>query len=169
MAAINDAARVWLADMAEGDSSAEGGIPPALFAAVARLSAIEAADDPAALPQPRLRVRTRSGDWLLLHASRLHRPHLAPRAVVVIERLEDLELAPFITQMLGLTQREGEVCQLVLRGLATKDISARLRISAHTVQDHLKRISTKRASAAGANWWVSFSSSTDVHGKPFRT
>jgi DNA-binding CsgD family transcriptional regulator len=143
VAAINDAARVWLADMAEGDSLAEGGLPPALFAAVARLRAIEAADDPVALPQPRLRVRTRSGDWLLLHASRLHRPHSAPRAVVIIERLEDLELAPFISQMLGLTQREGEVCQLVVRGLATTDISTCLRISAHTVQDHLKRIFDK--------------------------
>jgi DNA-binding CsgD family transcriptional regulator len=143
VAAINDAARMWLADMAEADSPAKDGLPAALFAVVARLRAIEMADDPVSLPQPRVRVRTRHGDWLLLHSSRLHRAGSEQRAAVVIERLEDLEIAPIMSQMLGLAQREGEVCRLVIGGLSTTEISTRLHISAHTVQDHLKRVFDK--------------------------
>ncbi len=38
----------------------------------------------------------------------------------------------------GLTRREREVVQHLLRGLSTGDIAARMGISAHTVRDHLK-------------------------------
>jgi DNA-binding CsgD family transcriptional regulator len=37
-----------------------------------------------------------------------------------------------------LTTRERDVCQEVIAGHSTSDIAARLFISAHTVQDHLK-------------------------------
>jgi DNA-binding NarL/FixJ family response regulator len=43
----------------------------------------------------------------------------------------------------GLTSREQTVTELVCRGLSTREIGARLHISEHTVQDHLKSIFDK--------------------------
>jgi DNA-binding CsgD family transcriptional regulator len=43
----------------------------------------------------------------------------------------------------GLTNREQSVTRLVCRGLSTREIGARLRISENTVQDHLKSVFDK--------------------------
>jgi DNA-binding CsgD family transcriptional regulator len=62
---------------------------------------------------------------------------------VVIEPAPSAELAPLLLQAHGLTPKEAEVARLVLLGYSTKQISAALFISAHTVQDHLKSIFDK--------------------------
>jgi DNA-binding CsgD family transcriptional regulator len=52
-------------------------------------------------------------------------------------------VAPLVLQAYGLTDREAQVAQLVLRGLATGEIADRLYITALTVQQHLKAIFDK--------------------------
>lgn len=47
-------------------------------------------------------------------------------------------MAPLLLRAYGLTPREQQVTQLVLRGATTAQIAARLAISRHTVADHLK-------------------------------
>ena len=42
-----------------------------------------------------------------------------------------------------MTARERDVCREVIAGHSTADIAARLFISAHTVQDHLKSVFAK--------------------------
>ena len=53
------------------------------------------------------------------------------------------QVAPLIARAHQLSQRETEIALLVLRGLNTSEIAAKLFITAYTVQDHLKSIFEK--------------------------
>lgn len=91
---------------------------------------------------PRLRVRTRTGRWAVLHASRLD-TEATPAIAVIIEEPSPAELSPILMMAYGLTKQEQAITGLVCRGLSTREISGRLHISLNTVQDHLKSIFDK--------------------------
>jgi DNA-binding NarL/FixJ family response regulator len=141
--AANDAAERWLDELAAGEGYVPGSLPDALCAAAARLWAIERAEEPQSMQPPVARARTQSGKWLTMHASRLADSRGDGALAVIIEPSEPLDIAPLIVQAYGLTRRESDVAMLVLRGLSTAQISARLHISENTVQDHLKAIFDK--------------------------
>jgi DNA-binding CsgD family transcriptional regulator len=88
-------------------------------------------------------VPTSDGGWLKLHASRLHGDGAGDRTAVIVERASASETVPLALAAYGLTPREAEVARLVLRGTPTRAIANALRISAHTVQDHLKMVFDK--------------------------
>jgi DNA-binding CsgD family transcriptional regulator len=52
-------------------------------------------------------------------------------------------VAPLLLKAYGLTPREQEVAQLLLRGATTTQASRRLGISGYTVTDHVKSIFEK--------------------------
>ena len=145
VAAANDTGLAWLDQLepaaGAGAGAGAGTLPPAIHAVLARLRVLDA--DPAAAPPPRLPVRARSGRWLVLHASHLHGPRKEGRTAVIIQPGRPLELAPLIAGAYGLSRRERDICLLVLHGRSTSEISARLHISANTVQEHLKSIFRK--------------------------
>lgn len=135
------AANGWLAEI--GDWPRRNEVPQALRAVAGRLRELELQTTPSAGIIPRVRVRTRSGRWLVLHAARLASPGTKGMTAVMLEEAKPLEVAPLMLQVYALTPRETRVIELVLRGLSTAEISERLRISALTVQDHLKAIFDK--------------------------
>jgi DNA-binding CsgD family transcriptional regulator len=92
----------------------------------------------------RTRARTRSGVWLLIHASRLHGAGgAAADAAVVIEPAKASEVAPLIVEAYELTPREVDVTRALARGLTTVQIARALHLSRYTVQDHLKSVYEK--------------------------
>src|SRR5712691_3519845 len=98
-----------------------------------------------ALPEDgvaRLRVLTKSGRWLLIHACMLEGT-LAGRTAVIIEPAGPAEIAPLIVEAYGLSQRERQITQLVLQGASTAEMARVLHVSPFTVQDHLKTIFEK--------------------------
>jgi DNA-binding CsgD family transcriptional regulator len=63
--------------------------------------------------------------------------------MIVIEPAGPREVSWLSTAAYGLSAREREVVDLVVRGLSTKQISHTLYISEYTVQDHLSNIFDK--------------------------
>jgi DNA-binding CsgD family transcriptional regulator len=140
--AITPAAGQWLTEIAEMDWPRKRALPSAITAVVARLQAIEQSTDADAL-MPRVRLRTLSGHWLVLHASRLIGPGMQKQIAVIFEVARPVEIAPLIAQAYDLSKREGEIMQSVLRGLSTAEMADTFHIASHTVQDHLKAIFEK--------------------------
>lgn len=153
--ASTPAAEQWLAEVAAEDWPSSTTLPRAVRAVAARAQALErvvrrpdelatgASQLRAELPA-RARLRTRSGRWLVVHAARLSGPAGAgQQTAIVLELARPAELAPLILQSHGLTAREGQVVQHVLRGLTTDEIASELAVSPLTVQQHLKAIFEK--------------------------
>ena len=95
------------------------------------------------VPLLRVRIRTRSGQWLVLHASRLAGPAAPGQTAIILELARPAEVAPLVLQAYALTDREAQVAQLVLRGLSTVEVAATLSIALLTVQQHLKAVFEK--------------------------
>jgi DNA-binding CsgD family transcriptional regulator len=144
MVTATAAAHAWFAEL--GQDAQDGSPAPAeVSTAAAQLRRANAADPMApTLTVPRLRVRTRAGRWVVLHASWLHLAQGEPaRIAVIIEAAAPAEVAAVIMQAYGLTERERAVTGLVCQGRSTAQIAAELWISANTVQDHLKSVFDK--------------------------
>jgi len=140
LVATTPAAERWLAEIAAADWPGGHELPTAIYAVVARLQALEQDGDILASQMPRVRLRTRSGQWLVLHASRMSGPAVPAPIAVILEVALPVEIAPLIIQAYDLSKREGEITLCVVRGLSTAEIASDLHISVHTVQDHLKAI-----------------------------
>jgi DNA-binding CsgD family transcriptional regulator len=90
------------------------------------------------------RLRTPGGRWLVLHASRMRSiGGGASTTAVVVEPAKPAQVAPIVIEAFGLTPREDEITRAVARGLSNADIAASLRLSVHTVRDHLKAVFAK--------------------------
>ena len=92
---------------------------------------------------PSVRLRLPTGTWLHVRATHLSRPDRKPRTAIVLERASPDQIAPLVARAHQLSPRESEIALLVLRGLSTSEIAAKLFVSAYTVQDHFKSIFEK--------------------------
>jgi DNA-binding CsgD family transcriptional regulator len=114
-------------------------VPPRDFAAVVGAARARAdRSDNEIIPSARLRLPT--GTWLHVRATHLTRSDRQPRTAIVLEPATPDQVAPLIARAHQLSQRETQIALLVLRGLSTTEVAAKLFISAYTVQDHLKSI-----------------------------
>lgn len=77
-----------------------------------------------------------------LRAQRVRHSDGGTRDVVLIEPSR-LATGGTVQAMMGLSAREGEVAQAIVRGLTTKEIATALRLSPHTVQTHVCHIFKK--------------------------
>jgi DNA-binding CsgD family transcriptional regulator len=133
-AAITEAGERWLDEL--GHASADRhALPGEIHALAAR---VQRSDD----GLPRVRVRTRTGRWAVLHASKLPTAG-APAVAIIIEEPAPAELAPLLMLAYGLTPQERAVTRLVCRGLSTPELAEQLHITPNTLQDHLKSIFEK--------------------------
>lgn len=126
-------------DLADVGVHAPGRIPGSIVNAAARVRRRHVSTTEAVL-----RVRGRSARWYTVRAMLAEPDHTGDSSVVVVVRpIATREKAVLLTRLYGLSDREREVSAAVARGESTKQIAAGLRISPHTVKEHLDRACAK--------------------------
>lgn len=140
LVATTEAGEHWLWEL-EGSEPSRQRLAVAVQAVLARHVGNQT--EAAPVEDPTVRVRTRSGRWVLVHASPMAGLGEGRHFAVVIAPAKPAELAPIILLAHGLTHRQGQVAQLALQGKTNKRVARDLRISEHTVEDHLKAIFAK--------------------------
>jgi DNA-binding CsgD family transcriptional regulator len=98
-------------------------------------------EEPDALPLLTV-VDGERGESYRLRAERAEHADGQPRGVVLIEPARLLDGGQGLP-LLGLTEREAEVVQAVLRGEQTEAIAAALVISPYTVESHVRHVFEK--------------------------
>jgi DNA-binding CsgD family transcriptional regulator len=141
VSAMTPNAEQWLAEIADWPQRSE--LPQAIYGIAAQVLVLERHGAARHDEMPRARIRTPSGQWLLLHASRLSGSSAVGQTAVILEVARPTEVAPLVLLAYNLTEREAHVSQLVLKGLSTGEIAASLSLSALTVQQHLKAVFDK--------------------------
>jgi DNA-binding CsgD family transcriptional regulator len=119
----------WVGEVA--DTSA-GPLPYALYSA-----ALTASDRGHSM----IRVRTRGGRWLTVHAERASPD--AGDVSLILQPSRPYEIAQVLAGAYGLTAREAEVARLVAAGRSNEEIAGLLFVSRYTVEDHLKNCYAK--------------------------
>ena len=131
----------WLAELPDSDWGTRGRVPPAVLAVAGRaLRSAEHADAPGEVALAR--VLSQTGRWVVLHGASLVADG-GRRVAVIVEPAQPARISSLLMAAYGLTEREQDVTRLVLQGHSTTEIAARLRVSAQTVQQHLKNIFDK--------------------------
>ncbi|WP_405066883.1 LuxR C-terminal-related transcriptional regulator [Kribbella sp. NBC_01510] len=125
---ISAEAEHWLAEL---DPDRRSELPVAVRAVAAQLMQVQ--ELPAA---PAVKVRTKAGRWLALHASTLRGG--GERTAVVIEPVTPAQLGSFLLDVHGLTPAQQRVTELLLQGFSTRQIVERLCLSPYTVQEHVR-------------------------------
>jgi DNA-binding CsgD family transcriptional regulator len=162
----NDEARQWLAQMPPQPvvpNPAKIDLPSWVIGAVAQARAIAAQHDrgPA-----RVRVRTRSGRWLVCHASCMRTSAGGiGQTALVIEPATRPDVASILAAAHQLSARELEITQLIAGGAPTQAIAAQLFISPHTVRDHIKAIFDKTAVCSRAALVAKFHGACSAPGR----
>lgn len=137
----------WLREMGDlGPGWQEGqGLPAAIWLAIGALRrALKPQTERDVLGVPSITTRARTGRWLRLHAALpTARDGYAGDIVIVIEPIGPQALGWLHTARCGLTAREQQVVELVVRGASTAQIAAALSITEYTVQDHLSHVFDK--------------------------
>ena len=89
----------------------------------------------------RVRLRLADGRWMVAEAARLHG---ADGGVAVsVRSATTADVLGLLVRAYSLTARERELVALLAEGLDTRQLSHRLYISRHTVQQHLKSVFDK--------------------------
>ena len=123
-----------------GDDGRQDGVPTSVLAAAA--GALRDAERSSAGGVSTARVPMTDGGWAVVHGAVMG-TNGNSRVTVIIQPAHPDRIAPLLMSIYGLTGREQEVTQLVLRGGSTTELAKALRVSPHTVQQHLKSIFEK--------------------------
>jgi DNA-binding CsgD family transcriptional regulator len=120
-----------------------GPLPLPLAGVVRRLESIEDGTGGLDSLPAAIRITTRSGALASVHAARLRDVSGNGPIALTVAPAAPSERSSLFLAAHGLTPAQRRVTELVLQGRTTGQIVVELRISAHTVQDHLKVVFDK--------------------------
>lgn len=151
LASVNEDALAWIDELPPdaGCPDPRGHWPrPFMLATATRARGIARARERGVA---RVRMQSRTGRWLVCHASCLQNSDGSlGHTAVVIEPAKAAEIAPILVKAYELTQREEEIVRLISQGFGTAEIASYLHLSRHTVRDYVKAVFEKlRVSSRG--------------------
>jgi DNA-binding CsgD family transcriptional regulator len=132
---ISPEAEHWLSELTDQYWTRRTELPVAIQAAAAQLKRLQ--ELPTGVAAPVLRLRTRAGRWLAVHASTL-RGEGEQQTAVVIEPATPTQLGSLLLDVHALTPAQQRVTALVLQGRSTREIVSELHLSPHTVQEYVR-------------------------------
>jgi DNA-binding CsgD family transcriptional regulator len=137
---ISAQAEQWLAELPIEHTAGPFEVPSAVHAVAMRARRAAIGESGGV---PRTRLRTPSGRWLVIHAASLRGAGTEERIAVIVEPAKRSELASLVIELYELTEREQQITQLLVRGLAVDELATALHLSRHTVRDYSKSIFSK--------------------------
>jgi DNA-binding CsgD family transcriptional regulator len=149
-------AREWIGALPLAALFAAWGILPAVVYPVAALARSRPDSSGARALEP-----TADGRWLRIEAARLEGQPDAQIAVT-LRAATGAETFDLLCRASALSRRERDVVAALLAGLDTRAVSARLFISPHTVQDHLKSVFRKTGARSRRELVARFSGAGDA-------
>lgn len=139
--AVGGAGEQWLARFGPTAASIGDPLPLTLRSVVRRLETLERPGHQG--PPAAMRLAADDGTLVSVHASRLRDSGGAASVALTFTAADGEARASLLLVAHGLTPAQRRIAQLVLRGRTTRQIMQELRISEHTVQDHLKAVFDK--------------------------
>lgn len=140
--AVNPTAEKWLSHLRRWESIAPDILPRPVRAVCSRaLSQLTGPDHTPSLAK--VCIRMPDIPYMTIQASLLHSHHNLTQLAVLFGPAKPADMLPLISEAYGLTVREKQILDQIVRGASTKELARTLHISAYTVQDHLKSIFVK--------------------------
>jgi DNA-binding CsgD family transcriptional regulator len=149
-------ARAWIDAFPSARAYAAFGMLPGMVYPVATL-----ARSPTTASRAHALERTVDGGWVMIEAAPLEGTD-ADEIVVTLRSASASETFERLCRIYSLSPRERELVAALLAGLDTRAVSARLLISPHTVQDHLKSVFGKVGVHSRREVLATFNGSTGV-------
>ncbi|NEW08646.1 helix-turn-helix transcriptional regulator [Paenibacillus sp. SYP-B3998] len=129
----------WLSRLREREGIDDTVLPrPVRTACFRALSAL-----PDAPSSAKTCVRIPGYRYLTIRASKLYGLEDSPRLGVTFEPAGSADTLRLMAETCGLSEREKQILDALVRGMSTKELALSFHISAYTVQDHLKSIFVK--------------------------
>jgi DNA-binding CsgD family transcriptional regulator len=138
---MNQAARHWLSALRSMEQVDDDILPRPIRAVCSRALAQEEAGEEE--KWAKVCIRLPDGRYLSIRASKLEDAACSIQLAVTLEAAKPSDILPLIAEAYGLSAREKQVIERIIRGFSTKELAHSLHISAYTVQDHLKSIFAK--------------------------
>lgn len=136
---LSPAAEAWFSRLPDDDGRQDG-VPTSVLAAAT--AALRDAEHSRAGGVSTARVPMTNGRWAFVQGV-VTGTNRDSRVTVIIQPAHPDRIAPLLMSIYGLTLREQEVTQRVMRGGSTTELAKALGLSPTTVQQHLKSIFEK--------------------------
>lgn len=136
---LSPAAEAWFARLPDDDGRQDG-VPTSVIAAAT--AALREAEHSETGGVSSARVPMTNGHWAVVQGA-VTGTAKDSRVTVIIQPAHPDRIAPLLMSIYGLTVREQEVTQRVMRGGSTTELAKALGVSPTTVQQHLKSIFEK--------------------------
>ncbi len=140
--AANPTAEKWLTLLRQWESIDRDTLPRPVRAVCSRALS-QLAEASHTTPMAKVCIRMPDGPYMTIQASPMNSQSSTVHLAVLFGPAKPADMLPLIAEAYGLSVREKQILDHIVRGASTKELARTLHITTYTVQDHLKSIFVK--------------------------